>query len=183
MPRNHVHSHQHGLTLIELMVAVAVVAILTSVGVPGFQSLMANQKQTTAVNAYIASFQQARLRAVSQASQVIVCPSNNGLTCTGGLSWEHGWLIYDDDNRNRQHDAGEPVVAVLPALPASLTASTSIGRTQLVYRADGSSGGSNLRLTLCDHRGAEHARSIVVNNHGRPRVAPDESGRCQPGEV
>lgn len=172
---------QRGLTLIELVATVAVIAILTGVGVPSFQSLMANQKQTTAINSYIASFQQARMRAVAQASQVVLCPSSNGITCTGGLSWDQGWLIYDDDNRNRRHDAGETVVAVFAALPTGLGATSSIGRPQLVYRSDGSVSGSNLRLTLCDQRGTDYARSVVVNNHGRPRSGPDEIGRCQPG--
>ncbi len=172
---------QRGLTLIELLASVAVLTILTGVGVPSFQSVMANQKQTAAVNSYIASFQQARIRAVAQASQVVLCPSASGITCTGGLSWEHGWLIYDDDNRNRRHDPGETVVAVFTALPSGLSATSSVGRPQLVYRADGSVTGSNLRLTLCDRRGTAHARSVVINNHGRPRSGPDELGRCQPG--
>lgn len=180
MSWKHRRPFQLGLTLIELVATMAVLAILTGVGVPSFQNLIANQKQTTAINSYVASFQQARLRAVSQASQVVVCPSANGTTCTGGLSWEHGWLIYDDENRNRRHDADEAVVAVFQALPTGLSATSSVGRTQLVYRADGSAGGSNLRVTLCDRRGPEHARSIVVNNHGRPRTAPDETGRCNP---
>ena len=172
---------QRGLTLIELLASVAVLAILTGVGVPSFQSVMANQKQTTAVNAYIASFQQARMRAVARSGQVVLCPSANGITCTGGLSWEHGWLIYDDDNRNRRHDIGETVVAAFTALPHGLSATSSVGRPQLVYRSDGSATGSNLRLTLCDQRGTGHARAIVINNHGRPRSGPDELRRCQPG--
>lgn len=181
MFRVHPCQRQHGLTLIELLATVAVFAILTGVGVPSFRNVMANQKQTAAVNSYIASFQQARMRAVAQASQVVLCPSTNGITCTGGLSWEHGWLIYDDDNRNRRHDAGEAVVAVFTALPPGLAATSSVGRPQLVYRGDGSATGSNLRLTLCDQRGTGHARAIVINNHGRPRSGPDEVRRCQPG--
>ncbi len=181
MIRTRLAAAQRGLTLIELLATVAVLAILTGVGVPSFQNVMANQKQTAAVNSYVASFQQARMRAVAHSSQVILCPSANGITCTGGLSWEHGWLIYDDNNRNRRHDAGETVVAVFTALPAGISATSSIGRPQLVYRNDGSVSGSNLRVTLCDQRGTEHARSVIVNNHGRPRSGPDELRRCQPG--
>lgn len=172
--------YQTGLTLIELMVVLAVAAILAGTAVPGMKGLILQQQQVSAVNSYLASFNLARSHAVSHAGQVIACPSRDGATCTGGLSWEHGWLVYQDDNRNRQLDDGEPVLSVSGPLRPGLTATSSIGRPQLVYRADGSAAGSNLRLTLCDQRGPDRARSVVVNNAGRPRTGPDELRRCAP---
>lgn len=167
-----------GLTLIELMMILAVLAILVGIGTPSFRALIAGNQMTTAVNGYVAGFQQARLRAVSRASQTVACPSLDGQTCTGGLDWGRGWLIFDDDNRNRRLDPDETIVAVFQALRPELGAHSSVGRPRLVYRADGSSGGSNLRVTVCDLRGRVPGRSIVVNQAGRPRTAPDELGRC-----
>lgn len=173
-------SRQTGLTLIELAIVLAVAAILAGTAVPALGSLMLQQQQVSAVNSYVASFNLARSHAVSSARQVVVCPSRDGATCTGGLSWEHGWLVFQDDNGNRRLDGSEPVLAVSGPLRRGLTATSSIGRPQLVYRADGSAAGSNLRLTLCDQRGPDRARSIVVNNAGRPRTGPDELRRCAP---
>ncbi|MCK9488375.1 MAG: GspH/FimT family pseudopilin [Xanthomonadales bacterium] len=171
---------QTGLTLIELMTVLAVAAILAGTAVPSMKNLMLHQQQVSALNAYVGSFNLARSHAVSHVSQVIACPSRDGATCTGGLAWEHGWLLYQDDNRNRRLDAGEPVLSVAGPLRPGLTATSSIGRPQLVYRSDGSAAGSNLRLTLCDQRGSDRARSVVINNAGRPRTGPDELRRCTP---
>ncbi len=172
------YSCKTGLTLIEMMMVLAVIAILVGLGVPSMGRLAAQHQLTAAVNSYVAGFQQARLRAVTLAGQTVACPSRDGRTCTGGLDWGSGWLIYDDDNRNRRLDPGENVVAVFQPLRPQLSAFSSIGRPSLVYRADGSSAGSNLRVTVCDQRGLVAGRSIVVNQGGRPRAAPDELGRC-----
>lgn len=170
---------QAGVTLIELMIAVAIVAILIGVGAPSLQQFGAKQRMTSAVHTYMASFNQARMRALSLGQQVALCPSADGVTCTGGLSWENGWLIYDDVNRNRKLDPTETIAASFGALPEGLIANTSVGRPQLLFKPDGGAWGSNLTLTLCDTR--EHGsegRAIAVNNGGRARTLPAAPGRC-----
>lgn len=167
-----------GLSLIELMMVLAVLAILAGIAAPSLQQVMAQSQMTSAVNSYVAGFQHARMRAVTRAGQAVACPSSDGATCTGGLDWGRGWLVFDDDNRNRVLDPGETVVTVFQPLRPGLRAESSIGRPRLVYRADGSSAGSNLRVTVCDQRGRVAGRSIVVNQAGRPRTAPDELNRC-----
>lgn len=101
----------------------------------------------------------------------MLCPSSDGSQCSGGLAWQHGWISYDDDNGNRRLDPGETVSARIEALPAEVTATSSIGRPQLRYQADGSAFGSNLTVTVC-LRDRPEGRVVVVNNGGRPRTGP-----------
>lgn len=170
---------QAGVTLIELMIAVAIVAILAGIAAPSFQQLGAKQRMTSAVHSYMASFNQARMRALSLGQQVALCPSVDGATCTGGLSWEKGWLIYDDVNRNRKLDPTETVVSTFGALPEGLTASTTVGRPQLLFKPDGGAWGANLTLTVCDIReNGATGRAIAVNNGGRARTLSAAPGRC-----
>lgn len=169
---------QAGLTLIELMITVAIVAILIGISVPSFAKLGASQRMSAASHTVMASFNQARMRALATASQVVLCPSIDGQTCTGGLSWEKGWIIYDDANRNRKLDPTETVAATFE-LPEGLTASTTIGRPQLMFKPDGGAWGNPLTLTICDATGTEtEGRAIVVSNAGRPRTAEAASGSC-----
>lgn len=170
---------QAGITLIELVITVAILAILAGIAAPAFGQLAASQRMTTAVHTYMTSFNQARMRALSTSTQVVLCPSTNGIECTGGLNWHDGWLIYDDVNRNRKLDATETVAARFDALPAGLSASTSKGRPQVLFKPDGGAWGNPLTLTLCDLNGEKvHDRTIVVNNGGRIRTGQPGKAAC-----
>lgn len=160
------------MTLVELMVALAVLAILLGLAAPGFERIAAGQRASAAVNTVLASFQQARMRALARAGHVGLCPSRDGATCSGGLAWQHGWLAWDDLDGNRRLDPAEPVAARHEALPHGVRATSSIGRPRLHYRPDGSADGSNLTLTVCLDAAPGRGRAVVVNNAGRPRTGP-----------
>jgi type IV fimbrial biogenesis protein FimT len=161
-----------GVTLVELMVALAVLAILIGLAAPSLERVVAGQRASAAVNTVVGSFQQARMRAVARAGHVGLCPSPDGVACSGGLAWHRGWLGWDDVNGNRQLDPGEPVHARHEALPEGVLAHSSIGRPRLHYRPDGSADGSNLTLTVCLPRSPGRGRAVIVNNAGRPRTGP-----------
>ncbi|MEB1220701.1 Tfp pilus assembly protein FimT/FimU [Xanthomonas campestris pv. campestris] len=77
--------HRGGFTLIELMVTVAVLAIVLAVAVPAFGTLIRSSRLTSNANEVVAALQLARSEAVRQNSLVAVCRSDNGSTCaTGG---------------------------------------------------------------------------------------------------
>lgn len=63
-----------GVTLIELMVAIAVLAILASVAVPSFQRLSAEYRVNSQANVTQAAFQFARSEALKRRSDVVICP-------------------------------------------------------------------------------------------------------------
>lgn len=84
-----------GFTLVELMVTLAVLAILTMVSVPSFRDTIRRSRVTAASNALLADLHYARAEAINRGQLVSLCPSSNGSSCTaGGTSWEAGWLIY-----------------------------------------------------------------------------------------
>jgi len=169
---------QRGFTLVESMVSLAVLAILAGAALPSFRDIQANQRMRSASHSLVASFQQARMRAVSQVGQVIVCPSLDGRRCSGGLDWQHGWIAYDDRNRNRQLDPGEAISLSHGPIPLGVLGRATVGRPQMIYRADGSANGNPITVTLCDARGWRHGRAVVVNQGGRARTGPAASDRC-----
>ena len=160
---------QYGVSLVELLFVIAILAILASAALPATGKLVANAQQQNARSALTVALNQARSRAIHAYTHVVACPSSDGLQCSGGTSWHHGWLVFEDDNRNGQLDEGETVVAQQQAQPAGQVIASSIGRTRVRYRYDGSASGSNATFTFCDRRGAGHASSIVINNAGRIR--------------
>jgi prepilin-type N-terminal cleavage/methylation domain len=84
-----------GFTLVELMVTLAVLAILTMVAVPNFRDTIRRSRVSAASNALLVDLHYARAEAINRGQLVSLCPSSNGSSCTaGGVAWEAGWLVY-----------------------------------------------------------------------------------------
>ncbi|PKO39027.1 MAG: hypothetical protein CVU33_06565 [Betaproteobacteria bacterium HGW-Betaproteobacteria-6] len=91
---------QSGLTLVELMVTLAVLAILLSIAVPSFQSAIATSQLTSSTNDLIATLAQARMEALRQGKRVTVCISSNGTQCATSGTWQQGWITFTDTTRS-----------------------------------------------------------------------------------
>jgi type IV fimbrial biogenesis protein FimT len=82
----------HGFTLIELMVVVALVAILAALAAPSWTQLQMRNTIRTAVNDFTSSLYLARAEAVRLNVPVTVCPSTDGATCTA-TEYQLGWIV------------------------------------------------------------------------------------------
>lgn len=167
-----------GFTLIELMMVVAVTAVLLGLAVPSFNALIERQRLVATQNHLMAGFHYARSLAVSTRAQAVICPSSDGLNCQAGGVWDSGWMIYVDRNRNGRRDADE-VPQRVERQPSGLRVRSSASRPQAMFRPNGGSGASNLTLRLCTETGRALG-TLVLNNSGRLRktVAADTSGSC-----
>ncbi len=72
-----------GFTLLELMVTVAVLAIVSAIAIPGFSGLINRDRLTSRANELVATIQYARSEAVRLNGPVMLCPSTDGTSCSG----------------------------------------------------------------------------------------------------
>ena len=94
-----------GFTLIEIMIALLLVAIVLTVGVPSLRNFIHNNQAASETNALLAAFNSARGAAIDRGIPVAVCASSNGTSClsssgcpgTGATDWSSGWLIFTDN--------------------------------------------------------------------------------------
>ncbi|MEZ5635523.1 MAG: GspH/FimT family pseudopilin [Burkholderiaceae bacterium] len=156
-----------GMSLIELLAGLAVVAILLGIAVPSFQGSIDATNSTTVRANIVNSVQRAVTQATLTNTRTVLCPSANGQSCDGGADWSAGWIGFMDRNGNREHDAGEHLLDRIERLPEGVRMTTSAGRTRLVFQPSASNGGSNVRFTICDRRGPAKAQSLVLSNKGR----------------
>lgn len=89
-----------GVTLIELMVSISVLAIILSIAVPSFQGIMNSSRASAMSNELASALNFARAEAVKRGTNVTVCKSQNpnaaSPTCLTTAAWVNGWLIFVD---------------------------------------------------------------------------------------
>ena len=176
---------QSGTTLTELMVVLAISAILLGIGIPAFASLAYSTRLSSVTNTLIVSLHLARSEAIKRHARTVICTSTDGLACSATGGWHQGWLIFHDANNNAALDPGEAVIHARQALPDSirLTGNSSVSK----YVSYAPSGGTKSvtgafqagTLTVCniaDSSGA--ARRVVISSTGRPRVARVTLASC-----
>lgn len=157
---------QHGLTLIELMISLAVVGTLGAVAVPAFSGGLEAARASETRAALLASLTGAATRAAITGVHGVLCPSTDGANCLDSPDWSAGWLVFLDNNGSRELEGGERVLRVQPALAGKVRLHSTVGRTRIVFQGNGGNAGSNVTFTLCDGRGPARARALIMSNTG-----------------
>jgi type IV fimbrial biogenesis protein FimT len=170
-----------GFSLLELMIAVGLAALITAVGIPSFQNTVANQRRTTAVNELALALNMARSEAIKRVQYVSVCKSADGASCgDASVEWEDGWIIFSnaDNATPNTVDAEDEIIRAHPALNDSITLRrTGVVNGFLSFRPSGTMGTTVANqtgtLTLCDNRGAAAARGLILRPSGQWIVSYD----------
>jgi type IV fimbrial biogenesis protein FimT len=114
-----------GLTLAELMIGVAIVAIVLSVGTPSFNNAVRINRIATLSNDLITAMHVARSEAVKLGRTVRVCSSTNGTSCAGSTAWQTGWIVLDPGNNVARSWAAENTDLTLTGPAAAIRYSSS----------------------------------------------------------
>lgn len=173
-----------GVTALELMISLAILAILSAIAAPGFKSLRHDGERTSAVNGFIHALYLARSEAIKRSSVVSLCKSPDGRTCANrSPDWNAGWIVFVNSDRDDlpQRDPTEPILAVYPGWPDGRITSNRLAYSFRPYNQAVVNG----TLLFCDPRGSAHARAIIISHTGRPRVAQRDASnkplRCPRG--
>lgn len=159
-----------GFTTLELMITLSIGAILATIAVPSYQSMMVQSRLTTQLNEFLTAIHYSRSEAVKRGMRVTMCKSSSGDACATGSSWQDGWLIFSDSGTVGTIDGTDQILRVFPGLKGSTMSGGSTYANWISYSPNGSSQGHNGGLgngsfTLCN---SAHGRKITINNTGRP---------------
>jgi len=166
----------NGLTLIELLVTLTIVAVIAMVGVPALRGLVMGQRMTTQINSLVHGVFLAKQSAHTRQTETVICKSPTGRRCEPNADWSDGWLIFNNFDRDypARVDATEPVLAIGEAFHGG---TIHANRREFVFRAF-EIRSTNGTLVFCDERGAQFAKALIISYTGRPRIAmkrPDGS--------
>ncbi len=179
-------SSEHGVTLIELMVVLAISAILLAVGVPMFATFVDRNRVAAEVSELIADLALTRSEALARRARVGMCastdPTASGATCAAG-AWTHGWIVYVDNGATiGTRDAGEEVIRVHTRSAPDITMTPNLPLTGIYVTSDGTvfdSAGTPLGAMgstdplRFNVEGSDIAnrRTVCINATGRARVS------------
>lgn len=170
------HRLAYGFTLPELLTTLSVLALLTSIGVPGAHQLMGSQQLVATSNTLSATLAYARSESIKRRWPVLVD--------NGDGDWTSGWQVYVDSNNNGQFDAGEPLLLQQANQPKGIVVKgntpvrryiryTALGNAELLSGAFQAG-----TLTLCHATGTQAVRRLVLSASGRVRRQKDAPGTC-----
>lgn len=151
LPLQSVMKTNTGFTLVELLTALTVLAILLSLAVPSFRETIMNNRLSIQANEFITAINVARSEAVKQAENITITSKN-------GTDWSQGWTITDSGGTAlRDHNALEG------------TSTLTGGVSSIQYESTGFiTGGSTLTFDLCDTRTGETGTRVTILVTGRP---------------
>lgn len=168
---------QQGVTLLEMLVALAVAAIVLTVVAPNMQTIVAKNRITAEINHISAVIQFARFNAIDQKSATLICPTPDYADCS--TNWNQAKMVFVDANSNGKRDTSEPLLMTTEAIVGG---NNMKGPGAAIEFSD--SGASNVSnaisdtasLVLCDKTKDEKlTRALLINQQGRVRVSFDSN--------
>lgn len=160
---------RHGLTLLELIITVAVVAIVSTLAAPSFTHLIYESSRTAAVNGLVHGLFMARMEAARRGQVVTLCRSPDGAQCSADSPWQAGWMVFVNSDGDDMPERG-PNEAVLLVDHGWGSGTITSNRRAFSFRPYHQAV-VNGTIVFCDPRGSAHARAIIISHTGRARVA------------
>lgn len=171
--------YSKAFTLLELMVTVAIAAIVMTMGVPGFSHVVKNSRLTTDANALIASFNFARSEAVKRQREIFV--RRKGSTSE---NWDGGWDIFIDENSNQTfNDGTDELLKTFPSSKNTVRSGEiyddwiSFLPSGVIDSSGTTDGDDSFRI--CSTAGdTDNSRKITINRVGRSRASEGDVASC-----
>lgn len=158
-----------GVTFVELLITVSIVAIITIFAVPYFKNMMMDKRMMTARDALINGLNYARNTALTQNATIQACPIGASGSTTCGTNWSTGFMIISQPASGgavllQSYRAGSnaPTLSIVPI--------SGVSASSIIFDSRGITT-TQAYLKLCDSRGGAYAVSVQVLPTGLVQTA------------
>jgi type IV fimbrial biogenesis protein FimT len=157
-----------GVTLLELCIGLAVVAVLAGLAAPGFQASLRSAAVRTAAYELMTGVQQTRASAIVESRPGVLCPSDTSGRCLAGTAPAYGWHAFLEGGAQSRELSAQ-------LLPRGVTLRST--RTSVRFWPSALAA-SSATLTICDELAVARPRAIVISQSGRARFASPTVAAC-----
>ena len=187
----HLRKPLSGFTLLELMVVVAIIAILATLVSPSFARLIQSNAMSSNVNTFMADMRYARSESTRRGGGVVMCrsdaPEAISPVCSttagpDGRGWVSGWIVFLDANNDGVIAAGDLLrvqspIAKMDSIVENGGEASSIFRFTATGRLFNASSATSLQFGGSAYA-SDVQRILCVNPGGRARIAGNGASSC-----
>ena len=162
-----------GFTLIEVLVTLALFAIITTSVAPSVNNFFVRNKVAATVNNISSALQFARHTSISENEFVVVCPTTDMENCSGSKDWTSTKMVFIDENEDGQRGINEELLGSADAVKDFHIRST---RESIVFAPVNTAGTTNATISICRKENINSfARALTVSTVGRVSIEKDSS--------
>lgn len=164
---------KQGFTLIELMVAIAVVAILSTIALPRMDSFLVKMRVDNEINEIQRLLLTARNMAINTGKNTTVCPLSSSGACT--TNWQNEISVFTNSDNvlatNTSFAAPDEVVKI----KSKIKSGDKLQYTQnsIIYTPDGRLLTTSSNFSYCPKDNAEQSRGVSISLSGRSYSSSD----------
>lgn len=174
----------HGFTAVELMVTLAILAILSAIAMPSFRTLFERWRVLQATESLKSSLMLARSEAIKRGDKVVIQKIANNTdgctTATNKTDWDCGWIICNDSNNSGTCTQTDPVLQIANA-PRDVQITRSGGAGTIKLNRWGLVDGAFLSFSIVPLNKStanSAAKGLCMSSGGRICLIPSEEIPC-----
>lgn len=164
--------HQAGMTLIELMITLAIVAVMAMVALPAYEAMMRRYESQSVARHIQEAVRRAKIEAALHQKDVIVCTVNHTGACD--RFGQAGLMVFVDNNRNNRQDAADILALTQPLdlQHGMLSMNVSLSRHYIKFMGDNAKPRGHIgNIRYCSHANKPSLdHKMVINMHGLVRI-------------
>lgn len=166
---------QQGLSMLELMIVLALTAIILTTAGPAWNGLVESTSRRTLIAELITGFNLARNTAVQEQLITTICPLDSDDHCSH--DWSGPITIFRDAKKARRLENAKQIIRIIDPADRGKLVVRSASRPYFGFRNNGMANSAIGNLTWCPNdKNPKEAVQLRINMGGRLQTARDQDG-------
>lgn len=168
-------SQEQGFTLIEMLMAIVILAIALTIGVPSMSKQIEKSRQNGLSTGLQQTVRLATTQALAKSRNVVLCPSANGESCSSS-SWDSGYIVFVDNNGDKAVDNDDDILRHESTNGLQVEIDGGAGDNKFLFRANGTASGGTIKI--CSDSVADIDQQVEISGFGSTTVKKDLTDAC-----